>query len=195
MRSGLSNIQWNLKHGCISRWYGFKISTEGPAPSQVIRTIFRYKVNSDIITGDWDPDGFGFGYIADFRRGKDRYHPEIENGDVYEIVTSDPKKYPLPSFDFLQIQYAVIVAFAALKAAGSLKTIFSEDPPDVDPVVADVPYKWEILLQSAEEAGILDTATRGKWANAFAREAQMEEEERIADLKRTAEEMGMKWDD
>jgi len=87
------------------------------------------------------------------------------------------------------------VAFAALKAAGSLKTIFSEDPPDVDPVVADVPYKWEILLQSAEEAGILDTAAREKWSNAFAREAQMEEEKKIAKLKRTAEEIGIEWDD
>jgi len=75
-----------------------------------------------------------------------------------------------------------------------LKTIFREDPSDVDPVTTDVPYKWEVLLQSAEEASILDTAAREKWANAFVREAQTEDERR-AKLRRTAEEMGIELDD
>ncbi|KAK3938870.1 hypothetical protein QBC46DRAFT_343131 [Diplogelasinospora grovesii] len=71
--------------------------------------------------------------------GEKNFYEGIETGDVYEIATTDPDAYPLPSFDLLDLQYyALHRVSSCIKAAGSLKTIFKGDPPNVDPVPGDI---------------------------------------------------------
>ncbi len=72
-----------------------------------------------------------------------------------------------------------------MRAAGSLRTIFSDDLSDVDPVLASdgvtVPAGWEYLLEEAVEASVLNTAAAKKWSRAFFKHAQ-EEHEQLMDI-------------
>jgi hypothetical protein len=74
--------------------------------------------------------------------------PLVKHGDTYEMVTANPDKHPLPTFELLKIQYGVHKLHGGMKAAGTLKTIFSGDPPDEDSTSGSVvvPGEWEFLL-------------------------------------------------
>ncbi|KAK3940441.1 hypothetical protein QBC46DRAFT_385399 [Diplogelasinospora grovesii] len=126
------------------------------------------------------------GSIVDWRRGDD-VPAVVETGDLYELVTSDPTRYPLPSYELLQMQYTLHKLLLSLKAAGSLRTIFKDDPPSVDPIPANmtVPSEWAWLLDGATKAGVMDSDAAAKWGHAFAlvqREKDEEEEERYQEL-------------
>jgi hypothetical protein len=124
--------------------------------------------------------------ITDQRRGNEEAAPHIKTGDVYEVFTSDPAVNPLPSFELLSAPYAIHKVMSALKAAGSLKTIFKGSPPDVDPVTCaevTVPDDWASLIEAATAAGVLDPTSAEQWGAAFELEAEAEAEraQRIVD--------------
>jgi hypothetical protein len=123
--------------------------------------------------------------IMDRERSDGKVAPIIQHGDIYQLVTTNPDLYPLPSYALLSVQYALHRVMSSLPAAGSLKTMFGGDPPDIDPVVqgeVSVPKMWARLLDDAVEAGVLDRPTAQQWGAAFGvmEEAEAREEERWA---------------
>ncbi len=113
----------------------------------------------------------GDGTVTDFRRPISESYPgllasspslpeafpAVCHGDVFEFVTSNPHKFPLPSFHFLEIQYAVHKLLGGIvSAASNLAAIFGGDPPDDEgPVPQDmeVPFVWDFLIDAARDAG------------------------------------------
>lgn len=117
----------------------------------------------------------GVGGLCDWREvgdcnGKPHIRA-IRSGDIYRITTSDPAKYPLPSAELLEIQYALHRVLGSMKAAGWIKHIFRGNPPDVDPV----PRGWQFLkdsalaylLEEAEDQEVLTTEAADKWRGAL----------------------------
>ncbi|OAA54582.1 hypothetical protein SPI_08828 [Niveomyces insectorum RCEF 264] len=138
-----------------------------------IQMVWLKDLDSDggLITGNWDHSRSGS--IADFRRGQDGMYPAIKHGDVYELVTQDPEERPLPSLRLLQMQYGAHKLLAGIRAAGALKAIFSDDPPDDQgpvPFNVSVPREWKSLLEAAVDAGILNDKAAQCWGRAFVRE-------------------------
>jgi hypothetical protein len=107
------------------------------------------------------------------------YISAIRSGNIYRITTSDPVKYPLPSYELLGVQHALHRVLGSLKAAGWIKEIFHGNPPDVDPVPSDSPALDPVprdplnleqslltyLLKEAEE--LLTTEEADKWRGAI----------------------------
>jgi hypothetical protein len=113
--------------------------------------------------------------IVDQRCGDSEQAPYIKTGDIYELVTSDSVLFPLPSSEILRLQYALHCLMSSLTAAGSLKAIFRDDPPDVDPVASGevtVPSDWARLIEAAMDEGILDSAAAEIWGAAFGLQAE-----------------------
>lgn len=94
----------------------------------------------------------------------------VEHGDVFELVSSDPAAFPLPSFRMLEIQHAVHKLMAGMRAAATLRFIFGGDPPpDEGPVPEAVPAPrlWSELLDLAVDEGIVDADAARRWNQAF----------------------------
>lgn len=124
-----------------------------------------------LISTDWDHTKFGG--IADFRRGHAGLFPPVRQGDVYQLLTTNNVEQPLPEFHYLQLQYGIHRILAGMFASGALKTIFSEDPPpDQGPTGynVDTPIEWQLLLDAAVDAGVLDEAQSDLWAKALVRD-------------------------
>jgi hypothetical protein len=67
---------------------------------------------------------------------EDRQGPTyLGHGQVLEIVSKDKDK--LPSYDILEVTYALTRVIGALQGAGLLELVFRGDPPEVDPVPAE----------------------------------------------------------
>ncbi|CAK7233714.1 hypothetical protein SCUCBS95973_008689 [Sporothrix curviconia] len=111
--------------------------------------------------------------LSDFRRQRAGPHPGIQNGDVYELTTTDPAARPLPSLRLLQIQLGVHKLMSAIRAAAAAGDIFRGDPPDDKglPVPSDLalPSRWEAALDAATGAGALDRAAADLWRVALLR--------------------------
>ena len=106
---------------------------------------------------------------------------------MFEIVTEDAEAYPLPSFLFLKLQYHLHRVMCSIRAAGALRTIFRDNPRDVDPAISgelSVPGEWAYLLEGAVEEGILDSVAAAKWARAFALRAREEKRWKLEDMER-----------
>lgn len=148
-----------------------------------------------LVSGKRDHEGLGT--IANFRRGQNttfppsqaqisygdtsemttKAFPPVLHGDTFEITTIDPAKYPLPSYCFLEIQFAVHRLLAGMRAEGSLRDMFGGDPPEgADPVPAgtELDSQWESLLKAAVEAKVLDPEAAEKWRAAFYEERELE---------------------
>ncbi|KAK8055479.1 hypothetical protein PG993_000706 [Apiospora rasikravindrae] len=54
----------------------------------------------------------------------------IQTGDVYLLETTDPDKYPLPSFELLNIAYHLQSLQHGIKSWGALHTLFNKPAPD-----------------------------------------------------------------
>lgn len=116
----------------------------------------------------------------------------LEHGQVLEIVSKGEGK--LPSYEILEVTYALTRVIGALKGAGLLSLVFRGDPPDVDPVPAEevgvrLPPFQEVLLEAALEAGVFTREQAPKWrAAALAQEAAEEalENERQIEWGRAA---------
>ncbi|KIH93653.1 hypothetical protein SPBR_04283 [Sporothrix brasiliensis 5110] len=128
--------------------------------------------NSCFVADDWNHAKYGG--ISDYRRDQ---CPPIRHGDVYELLTSDPDTYPLPSEYFLQLQFGVHKILAGIRAAGALREIFGGEPPQdpgLDPIEAGydvhVPLLWQVLLEDALREGVLDEEQVALWSKAFIRE-------------------------
>lgn len=105
-----------------------------------------------------------------FRRGSGDNFPAIEHGDVYELVTADEVTCPLPNMDFLRLRYAIQKLLASMKAAGGLKDIFRHPPPSFQGPVRDeayMPGDWEMLIEAAEQEGILSVEAAEGWRRYF----------------------------
>ncbi len=117
------------------------------------------------------------GTVVDFRHPVDESHPEafhaVRHGDVFELVTSDAEKFPLPSFHFLEIQFAIHKLMGGMEAAGGLAAIFGGgDPPDDEgplPKGMEVPFVWKFLIDAAHEAEVLDDKGATLWKRCIAR--------------------------
>ena len=83
----------------------------------------------------------------------------MKHGDVYEIATENPDSHPLPSFQRLDMRYALDRATASLTSRGLLKTIFRGDPPagcsEAEGEIV-ISADWFHLLLHAWEEGVLD---------------------------------------
>lgn len=142
-----------------------------PQHKMYIQMVWMKDLDTEggLVSGDWDHDGCGT--IVDFRRSENGTYPPVKHGDVYEIVTADPNSRPLPSLRLLQIQYGIHKIFAGMRAAGALKILFSDDPPDDPgplPSNISVPIEWESLLEAAVKAGVLDVTAASRWGKAIA---------------------------
>ncbi|KAF4125704.1 hypothetical protein GMORB2_0948 [Geosmithia morbida] len=115
-------------------------------------------IEGGLEAGSWDHRALGS--IADFRRGSisESQYPVVHHGDVYLLTTIDCETHPLPSLRLLPIQYAAHKITAGIRAAGALRVIFSDIPPD-DPGPAgydvDVPDEWQSLIEASVDAGVL----------------------------------------
>ncbi len=97
------------------------------------------------------------------------FHP-VRQGQVFLLTTLSPETHPLPSTRMLQMQFAVHKIMAGIRAAGALREIFSERPPDDDgrPTgTMSLSPTWEAMLDAAVEAGVLDSAVAQRWTKAF----------------------------
>lgn len=163
---------------------------------------------------DWQHARFGGG--CDFRRaikhegheGRDPGDPvgftELQNGTVFELVTTDPAACPLPNAHFLHIQYGVHRMMAGIQAASGLAVIFSKEPPrdpdnpenpddpnldrDFD-LETQAPPEWRSTLEAAVDVGVLDEQAAARWGRAFARAAREREAEQALKEARYARSM------
>ncbi|KAK1760413.1 hypothetical protein QBC47DRAFT_427631 [Echria macrotheca] len=99
----------------------------------------------------------------------------IRHGDVYEIRTTDPFNFKLPSLQFLAVRYAVQHLLAGMKAAGALSDVFGDGPPSDDPAApvpseSLMPSDWDVMLKEALELGILTEDTEPIWRRCILRE-------------------------
>jgi len=123
-------------------------------------------VEGNLVNNPWNHQQRGT--ITDFRRSVDGYtFSAIMHGDVYELVTTDPEKRPLPDIHLLQLRFAVQKLLGGMRAAGALKDIFHGPPPgDIATPVPDQVYMpdiWEELIQDAKEAGVLTADAAKRW--------------------------------
>lgn len=124
-------------------------------------------------------DHLRLGGLVDFRRPDSQGHfVGVEHGDVYKITTTDPTRWPLPSFRLLQLQYGAHKLLGGMRAAGALREIFGGEPPDPDDfgVLGDfsnlgtgalsdvaVPDEWRWLAERAVDAGVLGPNDAHNW--------------------------------
>ncbi|OIW30146.1 hypothetical protein CONLIGDRAFT_702655 [Coniochaeta ligniaria NRRL 30616] len=103
------------------------------------------------------------------------YVRSIRSGDVFRFTTSDPEKFPLPSYDLLSLQWALHRVLGAVKATGSLETIFSDPAPPDAPSLAS---RSNVLLEDsllayladvAEDRRVLTPDMAAKWRGAVAK--------------------------
>lgn len=91
----------------------------------------------------------------------------VRHGDVYEIVTEDPEKYPLPNVHFLKARFAAQKLLAGMKAAGAIKDMFGGLPPPG--IGCPITYEeetdgvWDLILQEAKERGLLSNEAISGW--------------------------------
>jgi hypothetical protein len=149
--------------------------SEHPETHMFIQVVWlTYSLKRGLNTNN--PNWKSNGGLVDFRRqdqtseGKVCF-PPLVTGDVFEIVTKNPATYPLPSFWFLNLQYHLHRVMTSMKATSSLRIIFRDNPPDVDPLTSGdmtVPGQWAFLLECAVEEGVIDSVAATKWARVFA---------------------------
>ncbi|PGG96572.1 hypothetical protein GX51_07768 [Blastomyces parvus] len=86
----------------------------------------------------------------------------IQSGEVMELTTSDPEKYPLPNWDLLEIQW-ILQRLTALRGAVDIPdTILSESE---DP--SDYGYSEEVVVEEEEEEAEEEKADRiNNWIEA-----------------------------
>lgn len=111
--------------------------------------------------------------LYDTRRAVGHSSPQLQHGDVFEIVTDDPIAYPLPSYEMLSIQYACHKILAGIKAAGALRVIFRGDPPEdpgEDYDALDIDPIWRFVIEEAEEQGILSVNDARAWIRTCAQQ-------------------------
>ncbi|CAK7242201.1 MAG: hypothetical protein STHCBS139747_003681 [Sporothrix thermara] len=164
-----------------------------PTSKIFLQVVYLRSPSGQRIVTDWSHRKFGG--LFDFRRGledkddkgdKDDNGSVVQHGDVYELATNDAEAHPLPSEQFLQVQYAAHTLLSGMRAAGSLKDTFSGPPPDND-AAGDggeddnitgagpgVPGYWLELIQEAQSLGILDEDAAARWSRDFARQAQQD---------------------
>lgn len=60
--------------------------------------------------------------MIDIRRGdtSQGMFTALQHGDVYELATVDPERYPLPSIEFLNMRYTVRCIMAGAKTREAL---------------------------------------------------------------------------
>ncbi|KAM7191945.1 hypothetical protein V8F20_009069 [Naviculisporaceae sp. PSN 640] len=108
----------------------------------------------------------------------------VKHGALYEIITSDPEEFPLPSFEFLHIKYAHQRALAGMCAVRCLKEIFNEKPPKPRGCYTGKPDSgrsinifpgWSMLIQAALDAGIIDEKDAEQWTRLALEERYLDE--------------------
>jgi hypothetical protein len=93
----------------------------------------------------------------------------LRHGQILELVTPDPVRMPLPSFEILEVTYALTRIVGALRAAGFLELLFGRDPPDVDPISVQraagtpLPKFQEWLIEAAVYARVIKPDQAPKW--------------------------------
>lgn len=120
-----------------------------------------------LLKGQWDHAKHGS--IVDFRRGSTDEHPHLNHGDVFELITPNKDTHPLPKFSLLEMRFATQKLLAGMKAAGALRDMFREPPPDgfTGPVPSiALPFAWEMVLEAAVDEQIMDIDTADKWKRA-----------------------------
>lgn len=165
-----------------------------------IQVVWLRDPDGHLVQNEWNYARFGG--PSDCRRSDGLFlQPAVRHGDIYELATDDPIAFPLPSEDFLRIQYYIHKIKAGMMAAGALNSIFSEDPPPPDAGADEnveggrehqhqhdhtlldgdeVLGEWALFLEAAQEQRILDNESAARWARAFAIHIRKEEEEKAA---------------
>ncbi|EFX01829.1 hypothetical protein CMQ_8295 [Grosmannia clavigera kw1407] len=180
-----------LTHTVHDMWDSFHFGIrpiEHPTNPQhhlYIQMVWLIDMNGDRVESDWSHAGFGS--ASDYRRGSTPNFPAVQHGDVYELETDNPTTEPLPSLHFLHIQYAIHKIMAGIRAAGSLRELFNDDPPsdvggygarvdnidDINDIAdIDVPPMWQPILEAAVNAGVLTKEKALLWGKAFSKEAK-----------------------
>lgn len=118
----------------------------------------------------------------------------IRHGQIVEIENMDGDEDKLPSFDILNVTYALTRIIGALKGAGLHALMFQGQPPEVDPSVSGnvtteetyrLPPLQEAMLEAALESGIITEETMPGWRQvAVAQEAAKQAREEQAALER-----------
>jgi len=125
------------------------------------------------------------GTITDFRRGNhdNDTFPAIRHGDVFELVTADKAMRPLPNPHFLRLRYAAQKLLAGMMAAGALKDIFRGPPPrGIEGPVRDeahMPGDWEVLIEAAQQGGVLSPEAAEQWRCYILEEAYQEHQKQL----------------
>lgn len=116
-------------------------------------------------------------------------YEKIRHGQVLEIENTDGDEDKLPSFDILEMAYALTRIIGALKGAGLHELMFRSDRPDGHPFAADdlisaeaddrrLPAFQELMLEAALESGVITEETRPMWRAVALAQEEAEEEER-----------------
>ncbi|KAH6634683.1 hypothetical protein B0J18DRAFT_471558 [Chaetomium sp. MPI-SDFR-AT-0129] len=125
------------------------------------------------------------GTITDFRRGNgdNDTFPAIRHGDVYELVTADEATRPLPNIHFLRLRYAMQKLLAGMMATEALRDIFRGPPPSgIEGPVRDeahMPGDWDMLIEAAQQEGVLSVKAAEQWRRYILEEAYQEYQERV----------------
>jgi len=82
----------------------------------------------------------------------------------------------LPNVHFLKLRYAIQKLLAGIMAAGALKDIFRGPPPrGIKGSVLDkahIPGDWEVLIEAAQQEGILSAEAAKQWRRYILEEAR-----------------------
>ncbi|CAK7218086.1 hypothetical protein SCUCBS95973_003370 [Sporothrix curviconia] len=160
-----------------------------PSTRIFLQVVYLRDTDGQRIDTRWDHRRFGG--LFDFRRAPlptstaqhEHECPAIQHGDLYELFTDDPIAHPLPSERLLQVQYGMHQIMSGMCAAGALRDTFDGTPPpdnDGDSPLPSVPDLWAVLIQEAQDLGILDADAAALWGREFARQARADAEEEEA---------------
>lgn len=139
---------------------------------RLLLQVFWFRDLDQVGSLSQSPWNFGRdgGFCDLTRPATDTAYESVQHGDVYELTTEDPEGHPLPDMRLLNIQFAMHKLMAGMKAAGSLRIIFSGSPPPdtgQPPYVVETPAIWANLLDEAVAADVMDRRTADLWEKGF----------------------------
>ncbi|OIW31471.1 hypothetical protein CONLIGDRAFT_629164 [Coniochaeta ligniaria NRRL 30616] len=152
---------------------------EDPARSMFVQV--DWDTAADVFSGDRKEARRQGDYLTNHWEAEHDGEPlrTIETGDVFKITTKNAGTHPLPSFELLEIQYALHRILGNFSAAGFLKDLFRRPPPRVPPVRSGdsgrLSFLDEYLLECAERADIFSAEDAVFWRAQLVREEAMRE--------------------